>query len=69
MYIVKCDRCGNEDVVKDFFRPWNMADCKPPKYSIIMATKDGTVPLNLCEGCTKDFDDFLGLEDDDDESD
>lgn len=61
MIIVKCDRCGKEDVIKNPGFPFNIfpkeEDTAPSRYMIM----DGARQVNLCVDCEEAFSEFLGL--------
>lgn len=61
MIIIKCDRCGEEKVVKNltpFFGADPEQPTEIPKYSI-MKTGDGFQTISLCKDCEAAFERWL----------
>lgn len=67
MYIIKCDRCGNEHVANNLFPIFCGGSSVGvndsfilPKYSIYHNGADGEVAtIHLCEDCLKEFEAWL----------
>ena len=68
MYIIKCDRCGKEKVLKNLIPTYSLNPEKPtviPKYSIMKMVAEMQT-ITLCEECEAEFEHWLnrGVEED-----